>query len=229
MNEHAHVEVCGSLGPLGRILTQRPRIVGVVGDVKHAGLASGTEPAVYYPARQAPFRSTTVVLRTPEDPRGAVANIRAQLTAVDPTLPMAHVATLEQNVSNAVAQPRFQTVLLGAFAGLALLLGAVGLYGILSYSVLRRTREIGIRLALGGAPRDIRRMVMGEGMRLVAAGLAIGLAAAFLLTRYLETLLFGVSARDPLTFAVVPLVLVATALLASYAPVRSTSRISSSG
>lgn len=217
--------VSGGFGPLGRILTQRPRIVGVVGDVKHAGLASGTEPAVYYPARQAPFRNTIVVLRTHEDPRGAIANVRAQLTAVDPTLPMAHVATLEQNVSNAVAQPRFQTFLLGAFAALALLLGAVGLYGILSYSVLRRTREIGIRLALGGAPADIRRMVVGEGMRLVVAGLVLGLAAAFLVTRYLETLLFGISARDPLTFAVVPVVLVATALLASYVPVRRATRI----
>jgi putative ABC transport system permease protein len=222
---HTLQAISGGFGPLGRILTTRPRIVGVVGDVKHVGLASGTDPAVYYPARQAPFRNTIVVLRTHDDPRGAVANVRTQLASVDPTLPMAHVATLEQNVSNAVAQPRFQTLLLGSFAALALLLGASGLYGILSSSVLRRTREIGIRLALGGAPADIRRMVVGEGLRLVVVGIALGLVAAFGVTRYLETLLFGVSARDPLTFSAVPLVLVLTALLASYVPVRRATRI----
>ena len=222
---HALQAISGGFGPLGRILVQRPAIVGVVGDVKQAGLASGTEPAVYYHARQAPFRSTIVVVRTHGDPRATIPDVRAQLHAVDPALPMAHVATLEQNVSNAVAQPRFQTLLLGAFAGLALLLGAVGLYGILSHSVLRRTREIGIRLALGGAPGDIRRMVMGEGLRLVAAGVALGLALALAVTRYLETLLYGVDARDPLTFSAVPLVLAATALLASYLPVRRATRI----
>ena len=222
---HTLEAISGGFGPLGRILVQRPTIVGVVGDVKQAGLASGTEPAIYYHARQAPFRSTTVVVRTHGDPRATIADVRAQLQAVDPALPMAHVATLAQSVSDAVAQPRFQTFLLGAFAGLALLLGAVGLYGILSHSVLRRTREIGIRLALGGAPGDIRRMVVGEGLRLAAAGVAVGLALAFAATRYLETLLFGVSARDPLTFLTVPLVLAATALLASYVPVRRATRI----
>jgi predicted permease len=222
---HELEAIQGGFGPLGRIIVKQPAIVGVVGDVKQAGLASGTDPAVYYHARQAPFRNTTVVVRTHGDPRAAIADVRAQLQAVDPALPMAHVATLEQNVSNAVAQPRFQTLLLGAFAGLALLLGAVGLYGILSHSVLRRRREIGIRLALGGAPGDIRRMVVGEGLRLVAAGVGLGLALAFVATRYLETLLFGVTARDPLTFAAVPLVLAATALLASYLPVRRATRI----
>ena len=222
---HTLQAVAGGFGPLGRILVQRPAIVGVVGDVKQSGLASGTEPAIYYHARQAPFRNTSVVIRTHGDPRATIADVRAQLQSVDPALPMAHVATLEQNVSNAVAQPRFQTLLLGAFAGLALLLGAVGLYGILSHSVLRRTREIGIRLALGGAPGDIRRMVVGEGLRLVAAGVALGLALAFAVTRYIETLLYGVSARDPLTFLAVPVVLAATALLASYVPVRRATRI----
>jgi putative ABC transport system permease protein len=197
----------------------------VVGDLKHSSLASGTDPAIYYPARQAPFRNTTVVLRTADDPRRTIADVRSRLSSVDPSLPMAHVTTLEQNVSNAVARPRFQTLLLGSFAGLALLLGASGLYGILSYGVVRRRREIGIRLALGGAPADIRRMIVGEGLRLVAAGVGTGLALAFVITRYLEALLFGVSARDPITFSLVPLILVATALLASYIPVRRATRI----
>lgn len=217
--------ISGAFGPLGRILTQRPRIVGVVSDVKQGGLASGTEAAIYYPARQAPFRNTAVVLRTRDDPRRTIGEVRAQLASLDPSLPMAYVRTLDETVSNAVAQPRFQMLLVAAFASLALLLGAVGLYGILSHGVLRRTREIGIRLALGGQPDAIRRMIVGEGMRLVAAGVMLGLAAAFAATTYLEALLFGVSARDPLTFSVVPIVLAATALVASYVPARRATRI----
>jgi putative ABC transport system permease protein len=217
--------VSGGFGPLGRILLKRPQIVGIVGDVKHAGLASEGDPAIYFPARQAPFRNTTVLLRTHDAPSYIINEARAQLAAVDAALPFAHVATLEENLSNAVARPRFQTLLLGAFAALALLLGAIGLYGILAYAVVRRRREIGIRLALGGAASDIRRMIVGEGIRLVVAGVGVGLAVALLVTRYLETLLFGVSARDPLTFSIVPVVLGITAGLASYVPVRRATRI----
>jgi len=215
---HTLQTISGGFGPLGRILTQRFRIVGVVADVKHTSLASGTDPAIYYPARQAPFRNTTVVVRTHEDPRSTMAAVQGVLRAIDPALPMAHVATLEETVSDAVAQPRFRTLLLGAFAVLALTLGAAGLCGLLAHTVQRRTREIGIRIALGGAPADIRRMVLREGLQLVFMGVIAGLAVALPAARYLEALLFGVGARDPLTFAAVPLVLMTTGLLASYVP-----------
>jgi putative ABC transport system permease protein len=217
--------VSGGFGPLGGILTKQPRIVGVVGDTRHLGLDREAEPAIFFPARQAPFRNQTVVVRAQGNPMRLAADVRRAVAAVDPGLPVAHLATLEDQTARAAAAPRLRTSLVSAFAALALLLGAVGLYGALQISVASRVREIGIRLAVGGAPARIRALVLRESMSLVALGIVLGLAGALAASRVLRGLLYGVEAHDPATFTLVPVVLVATALAASWLPARRATRI----
>ena len=167
----------------------------------------------------------TLLVRAASDPQNLTAAVRSQVLQVDAGQPIANVRTLEQFLSEVSAQPRFNTTLLGVFALLALGLATVGVYGVVSYTVAQRTHELGIRVALGAQRRDILRLVLGHGLLLVLAGVGLGVAAAFMLTRFLSSLLFGVAATDPLTFVLTPLLLAAVALAASFIPARRATRV----
>jgi putative ABC transport system permease protein len=197
-------------------------IVGVVGDTKHFGLDEAAKGAMYtpYPQKAWPWMSwMTFVLRTSLDPQSLVGSVRQELRGMDPELPVT-LRTLEQQVASSVADRRFNLLLLGSFAAVALLLTAVGIYGVVAYAVARRAHEIGIRMALGAEVRDVLGLVVGQGMHQVLLGVAIGLAAAFASTRLMSSLLFGVSAADPTTFATVSLFLIAVSLAACTIPAR---------
>ena len=193
-------------------------IVGVVGDVKHFGLDAEVRPEIYVPYAQQPTSAMTMVVRAAVDPAGLTGAVRDEIKAIDKDLPVHSVATLESYVDRSVARRRFSTVLLMAFGVIALALAAIGVYGVMSYTVAERTREIGIRVALGAGRRDILKLVVGQASVLLIAGLAAGLAGAFALTRVMEELLFGVSATDTVIFLTVPVALAAIALFASYIP-----------
>ena len=201
-------------------------IVGVVGDVKHRSLDREPDPECYVSYQQVPTTFMTLVVRADSaDPSGLTAALRGAVRQVDEDVPLADVRTMEQVVAASVAQRRFNMMLLGVFATLALVLSAVGIFGVMNYSVSQRTHEIGIRMALGAQTRDVLRMVVGQGMRLVLVGVALGLAAAFALTRVMSSLLYGVSARDPLTFFGVALVLASVALAACLIPARRAMKV----
>jgi putative ABC transport system permease protein len=219
--------ISGGFGPLGRILGQDSEVVGVVADIKYSGLGRAAEPAIYFPSRQAPFASQTLVVRTDASlaPSALIESVRRQLHDIDPDLPIAHIRTMNEQVAESVAQPRFQTILLAAFSALALLLGSVGIYGVLSYSVVSRTREIGIRTALGGRPADIQRLVLGQGLSLVLSGLVLGIALSLATSRLIANLLFQVKPADFGTYAMVCALLAAVGLLAGYLPARTASKI----
>jgi putative ABC transport system permease protein len=201
-------------------------IVGVVKDVKHRqSLSSDYEPEYYMPHAQMPINSMNLVIRTTHDPRGLAGAIQHEVQSLDRDIPVYRIKTLEQYLGVAVAQPKFNALLLGLFAGLALLLTAIGLYGVMAYSVIQRAQEIGIRVALGARSVDVLRMVLRQGLKLTAAGLAIGLAAACALTRYMQSLLFGVKAADPLTFIGIALLLIAVAIVACWIPARRATKV----
>ncbi len=203
-------------------------IVGVVPDVKHASLREETAPEMYVLYNQKPWPSMLnmrVALRTKAAPAGVTESVREAVHAIDPDLPLAKVATLATLVDDSMSQPRFSVLLLGSFGVLALLLAAIGMYGVISYSVLQHTQEIGIRMALGAQRRKVFRMVLGQGARLAAMGIAIGLVAALGVTRLMARFLFGVRPTDPLTFAGVSLLLLGIALLACYLPARRAMRV----
>ncbi|HKG23909.1 MAG TPA: FtsX-like permease family protein, partial [Blastocatellia bacterium] len=195
-------------------------IVGVVGDVKHSSLDLESRPQYYLPYYQAVFSNMSFAVRTSLDPASLIAGMRDALWAVDKDQPITDTRTMGQYLDKAVSQKRFSVMLLGLFAGLAIILAAVGIYGVVSYSVTQRTHEIGIRMALGAQSVDVLRLVVGQGLALTLAGVVLGLAAAFGLTRLIASLLFGVSASDPFIFAAVPLFMIGVALLASYLPAR---------
>jgi putative ABC transport system permease protein len=200
-------------------------IVGIVGDVTQSGLDQAPPMQTYEPYLQLvkyPFAlaSMTLVARTAGDPTGQTAAIRNAVLQLDKEQPISNIRTLDQFLSTSTAQRRFSLLLLSGFAAVALLLAAVGIYGVLSYAVTQRTHEIGIRLALGAGQRDVLKLVVVHGMLLTLLGVATGLAAAFALTRWMTTLLFGVSATDPLAFAGIALLLVTVALLACWIPAR---------
>ncbi len=217
----------GGFGPLGTILVRDPKIVGVVADIKYSGLGRGAEPTLYFSSRQAPFYNQTLVVRTDASlaPEALIASVRRQLHDIDPDLPIAHVRTMSQQVAESIAQPRFQTILLAAFSALALLLGSAGIYGVLSYSVVSRKREIGIRAALGGRPSDIVRLILGQGFSLVGRGLVLGIILSLVTGRLLDRLLFQVKPTDFSIYAVVCALLGAIGVLASYLPARTAARI----
>jgi putative ABC transport system permease protein len=209
--------------------SQWETIVGVVGDVKYEGLDAPTDPTLYVPFNEDGWalfsRSMFLAVRTSADPASITSALRAQLAALDKDLPLTDVRTMPERMDESVNQPRFRTVLLGLFAGVALLLAALGIYGVLAYSVSQRTREIGIRMALGANPGRVVALVVARGMVLVGIGLAVGLAGALALTRLMSSLLFAVSARDPQSFAVVSMVLAVVALMACYLPARMAARV----
>ena len=195
-------------------------VVGVVGNIKQDRLDADSRIALYHPQTQYPARSMTVTLRGPSAPASLADLARRELRAVDPELPIHGLRTMSERVSASLARRRFSMLLLSLFAGLALALGTIGTYGLMAYQVSQGRRELGIRLALGASPRSVLGFVLREGMAVALAGAAFGLVAAFVLARGMASLLFGVSAFDPLTFASVPLVLLLAALLACYLPAR---------
>jgi putative ABC transport system permease protein len=200
-------------------------IVGVVGSAKNNDLANEPEPTFYVPFAQSPQADMTVVARTAGDPAGALGAIRAAVHELAPDVPVSEERTMSQRIADSVAQPRFAADLLGAFGALALLLGAVGTYGLIAYNTRRRTRALAGRMALGARAGDVLWAVVREGAILAAAGVLAGLVLALALTRFLRGMLFEVSATDPMTFALVACVLSAVALLASYLPARRATRL----
>ncbi len=199
-------------------------IVGVVAGVKARGLTQPSEPQVYVPQAQSPM-VMKVVVRTMMDPRGVTDAVRRQVAALDRELPLYNVMTLDRYLAIGVVEPRFNTLLLGLFAGLAVVLAAVGLYGVISYSAVQRSHEIGVRMALGAQRLDVLRLVIGQGLTLALAGVAIGLVGALALTRVLSSSLYGVRATDPTTLIVVALVLSGVAIAASYIPARRATKV----
>lgn len=207
-----------------RDMIQR-EVVGLVADVKFNALNVASSEEMYLPLEQVPWPTTTLIVRSPGNPEALVSAVRTKFAEIDPTLPVSSIATMESVVATSVAQPRILSEFVGVFAGFALLLAAIGIYGVMAYSVAARTQEMGIRMSLGAEPRDILKLVVKQGMRLALIGVAIGLAASLALTRLISTLLFGVSASDPLAFTIAAAVLVATALVACYLPARRATRV----
>jgi putative ABC transport system permease protein len=200
-------------------------IVGVIADVKQADLTAAPGPQVYVPRAQSPMSSMAFVVRTVGAPSTTVDAARKEIEGLDHDLPIYQVKTVDDYFAQVVGQPQFFSLLLGIFAALALLLAAVGLYGVISHSATQRTREIGVRMALGARREDVLRMVLGQGFRLTLLGVAVGLFGSFLLTRLLSSLLFDVQPTDPSAFVVVSLGLTAVALLACYLPARRAMRV----
>jgi putative ABC transport system permease protein len=193
-------------------------IVGVVGDIRSLELNSEPTPEIYSASAQDAFGNMSFAIRTSVEPASLAAAVRQAVQEVDKAQPVSEVRTMEAMVSESITQPRFNMVLLGIFGALALFLSAAGIYGVISYSATQRTHEIGIRMALGARPSEILQMVVGQGLKLVLLGVGIGLVAVFLLTRLMKSLLFGVSATDPLTFVMVSLALTAVAIVACLVP-----------
>ncbi|MEN3332309.1 MAG: hypothetical protein V7641_1674 [Blastocatellia bacterium] len=205
----------GSEGPWGTI-------VGIVGTVHTKDLIEEPKGTIYFPWY---FGSATLVVRTADDPRSLAQTIREQVQAVDANQPLYDIQTMDERLARSLEARRFAVTLLGVFAALALLLAAIGLYGVIAYLVTQRSHEIGIRVALGATGVDVLKLVLRQAIHLALIGVAIGLAAAFALTRLLSSLLFGVSATDPLTFAAICVILIAVALTASFIPARRATRI----
>jgi putative ABC transport system permease protein len=223
--------------PIGQTIHYYPRetspsiqIVGIVGDVRSEGARAPAPPAVYVPFAQAPRppyegRMMTFVVRVAADPSAAVGSVRAAVASIDAGLPLANVRPMSEVVADTANQPRFTTIVMTFFAGAAFLLAAVGLYGILAYSVEQRIREIGVRVALGAARRDIFRLIVGNGMSLALVGVMVGVPAALAVTRMMGGVLTGVTSTDPVTYIVVVALLSASAFLASYLPARRATRV----
>jgi putative ABC transport system permease protein len=200
-------------------------IVGIVGDSKHASLTEAFSPEYYIPALQTPPWSAFLAVRISGDPGSTISAIRHAVTQVDNTLPLSTFASMTERVSESVAEPRFRTLLLGIFAGLALILAAAGIYGVMSYSVAQRTREIGIRVAMGAGRGDVLSLILGHSVKLTLIGIVIGLGASWGLTKLLASALYNVTPHDFFTLASVSILLSAVALLASYIPARRAMRV----
>ena len=228
INEHLAHELWPDRDPIGQVITQDggTTVIGVVGDVRHGTLEKAGGNEMYLNYRQSgDWAGMEMVVRSTRAPSSLVPEVRAALRSYDPSLPSGDFYELERLIDNAVAPRRLTTRLLGFFSGLALTLAAIGLYGVISQSVVQRTQEIGIRMAIGAQPREVLGLVLASGLRLVAVGVAIGLAGAFALTRVLRTLLFGVTAHDPLTFAGNAALLVAVATVACILPALRATRV----
>jgi predicted permease len=204
-------------------------VVGIVGNVRQAGLETEPRAEFFFPFYQLDLGFGTFVIRTSGDPKAMTPAVRSELQAIDKDQPLSKVSTMEELLGESVAPRRLNMLLLGTFAGVALMLAAVGLYGVMSYSVTQRSREIGIRMALGAARRDVLRLVVRQGMTLAIIGVAIGLPASFFLTKLLTglfpNLLFRVSANDPITFTIISLTLIIVALVACAVPARRATKV----
>ena len=200
-------------------------IVGVVRDVKSSGLQAETDPTYFLPAAQAPLQDMLLLVRTTADPTSIVPALRKAVQEVDPNQPISNISTMDKIVSDSIARPRLNMMLMGLFGALALILAMVGIYGLLSYAVAQRTQEMGLRMALGAQVADVLRLVLRQGMTLALIGEAIGLLGAFALTRVLQKLLFGVTPTDVSIFIAVVGVLTTTALLACYLPARRAAKV----
>jgi putative ABC transport system permease protein len=215
--------------PVGSRLTSyggvSREIVGVVRDVKNRELSEAAGPQLYTPFPQTPWPFLAVVVRTTADPATLSGTLRQTVAALDPDLAAGEVRTIDDYLAQSVATPRFNAALTAAFAALALFLAGCGLYGVMSYSVAQRTREIGIRMALGANPTDVRSMVVGQALRMGVTGLAIGVVGALAAARLLAGLLFDISPSDPPTLATVCGMLLAVVLIAAYFPARRATRV----
>lgn len=200
-------------------------VVGIVGDVRDAALSRQPEPMMYVPFAQAPLYGGEVVVRSSLSTASVAAGIREAVNSIDKNLPVTDIESLNEAIGKSIAQERFRTLLLGCFSAIALVLAAIGIFGVISYSAAQRTHEIGIRMALGADRRDVLRLILGQGTRLALYGLGIGVMAAILLTRLMSSLLYTISSTDPLTFASVMIILLSVALIACYIPARRAMRV----
>lgn len=200
-------------------------VVGIVGSVSHTALEVASQPEMYLLSQQAPDAKLTLIAKTSSDPRTYVATVRREVSALDRDLPVSNIKFMDEIIAKSVAQPRVYALLLGIFAGLALILAAIGIYGVMAYSVTLRTHEVGIRMALGAQRMDVLKLIIKQGMILTIAGLVIGLIIAFAVTRVLASQLYGVSSTDPITFAVISVLLLLVALLACYIPALRATRV----
>jgi ABC-type antimicrobial peptide transport system permease subunit len=201
------------------------KIVGVVGDIRNSDLVKPPAAAYYIPLPQLMWGPPTLTIRTQGDPNAVTSEIRKILTSMDPDAPLYGVRTMEDYLALDLGRARFQTVLLSLFAGIALLLTAVGLYGVMWYTVAQRTSEIGVRMALGADKKDVLGMILGRSFSMTGLGLLLGIIGAFALTRLLSSLLYEVKPTDPLTFVAVAMVLGAVSLVASYVPASHAARV----
>ena len=201
-------------------------IIGVVGNVKHQALKNEDSPEMYLPRTQMPIHMMSIVVRTSvSDPTGVTSAMRKELAAIDPAIPLNSVRVFDEYLARSLARPRFNALLLSIFAASALVLTAIGIYGVLAYSVAQRTNEIGIRMALGAAQSNIFRLVIGQAMTIVGISVAIGLVGAFAATRLLNSLLFGVTAWDPFTFSAIVVLISLVAFLAAWLPARRAANV----
>ncbi len=200
-------------------------VIGVVSDVRQGGLAKDVVPEVYSPELDDAGDALSFVIRVTGEPTGLISAVRGVVAEVEPNQALHNVMTMEQRLANITTSRRLNTVLLGSFAAVALLLAVVGIYGVMSYAVTQRRREIGVRMALGAQKSDVLGLVIGGGLRLALAGVVIGLIGALALTRYLSSLLYSVKATDPLTFFAVSLVLASVAFLACWLPARRAANV----
>jgi putative ABC transport system permease protein len=228
INETMARRYFGGEDPIGKVVRNphgAAAVVGIVGDVKHYGLDGVPRAELFMPAWQQPLNGMALVVRTASDPKGFIESIRREILAIDPEQPIYDVSAMVDVVSRSVFLPRISMLLLGAFALTALLLAVVGIYGVVSYSVTQRTRELGVRMALGAATADTLRLVLGRSLRLVAVGTACGLVASVAVTRVMSGLLYDVSPLDPVVFAGVSVLLAAAGLVASLIPARRATRV----
>jgi putative ABC transport system permease protein len=203
-------------------------VVGVVGDVKQ-NLSTDAPTEMYVPVPQGdkvlPVFGLSMVMRTSNDPRSLISSLNSAMHEIDHNQPLINIRTMEENVATSVSQPRFRTLLLALLAGLALLIAAVGIYGVMSFAVAQRTREIGTRMALGSTPGEVFRLIISNGLKLTLTGMIIGLIAGALVSHYLSSVLFKLGTIDPLSITAVTALLIVVALVACYIPARRATRV----